>query len=86
MKIHELKCIEPYFSDIARDQKTFEIRKADRDFREGDFLHLKEYDPVKGYSGRELLAEITYIIPQNSFEGLTPGYDALGIEVVWSDT
>ena len=85
MKIHELKTIEPYFSDICREQKTFEIRKDDRNFQEGDLLLLRKYNPeTKEYSTRQILCEITYIIPAGTFEGLAPGYCAMGIECIWS--
>jgi hypothetical protein len=86
MKIHELKCIEPYFSDMRREQKTFEIRKDDRKFKEGDILLLRDYDQItKKYSGREILCHIVYIIPEGQFEGLAPGYCAMGTEIITTE-
>lgn len=42
---HELKCNTEYFNRILWGQKTFEIRKNDRDFQVGDILILREFDP-----------------------------------------
>lgn len=83
MKVHELKTIEPFFSDIRSEQKSFEIRKDDRKFHEGDILLLRDYDPEsEKYSGREILCRVDYIIPAGSFEGLAPGYCAMGISII----
>lgn len=44
-------------------RKTFEVRyTGDRDFFEGDKVLLKEFDGNnQSYTGRQLLAEITYV-------------------------
>lgn len=46
---HELKTWPEYFKEVKSGRKTFEVRKNDRDFCEGDILHLNEWEP-KGYS------------------------------------
>jgi len=75
MKMHELKTINPYFSDIWEGKKYFEIRKDDRGFREGDILKLQEYNPAtSNYSGRYIIAVVSYLLPANTFEGLAPDY------------
>lgn len=62
MKKHHLKTIQPYYDDILKRQKRFEIRKNDRDFKLGDWLILKEYDPKKNkFTGNELEREIMYM-------------------------
>ncbi|WEA53357.1 DUF3850 domain-containing protein [Weissella paramesenteroides] len=43
MKVHELKLDDVYFNDVRDGKKTFEIRKNDRDFEEGDLLALSRY-------------------------------------------
>ena len=45
MTIHELKILPEYFKAQKAGKKNFEIRKNDRDYKVGDKLVLKEYDP-----------------------------------------
>lgn len=84
MKTHELKAINPYFSDVWHGIKNFEVRKNDREFKVGDFLLLREYDPQNisefQYLFREILCKITYLFENHDF--LKEGYVILGIEVI----
>jgi len=60
---HRLKTINPYFRAVWAGEKTFEMRKNDRMFICGDEIYLREYDAENDtYSGREVRAEITYIL------------------------
>jgi hypothetical protein len=59
--IHELKIWPEYFKEVFNGNKTFEIRKNDRDYKIGDWLKLMEYKPNKGYTGNEIFRKITYI-------------------------
>ena len=71
--VHELKTIQPYFDAVEVGSKTFEFRKNDRDFQEGDTVVLREYDPkTDTYSGRELTFEIGFILV--GFAGIEKGY------------
>lgn len=89
---HELKT-DPYvFDAVVAKQKTFEIRKNDRDFQEGDVLTLKRTlytgaemkagAPLK-YSGEELKANVTYIL-RGPVYGLADGWVIMGIHL-WGD-
>ncbi|MFS5544631.1 DUF3850 domain-containing protein, partial [Streptococcus agalactiae] len=49
----------------------------DRDFKVGDELLLREYDPQKGYTYRCIVRKITYIL--SDFIGLKDGYVILGV-------
>lgn len=71
---HELKCWPEFFEPTLRGIKRFELRRDDRGgFQVGDELLLKEWNPdreavhketvVKGYTGRELLVRVDYIMP-----------------------
>lgn len=62
--IHELKILPEYFEAVFTGSKTFEIRQNDRGFKVGDFVELYEYEVNKGFTGRILTRQITYI-----FEG-----------------
>jgi hypothetical protein len=52
---HELKTINPFFTDIMKKVKNFEIRKNDRDFKIGDILVLKEFIPCEECDGTGIL-------------------------------
>jgi Domain of unknown function (DUF3850) len=80
---HFLKCWPQFMPRIASGQKTFEIRKNDRDYQVGDTLRLYEFTPNTtvqwDHSGRhpEIIADITYISSVYQQEG----YIVLGIKV-----
>lgn len=59
--IHELKILPEYFDSVVSRKKTFESRKNDRDFQEGDIVILKKHTKKKGFSGDYLRAKITYV-------------------------
>lgn len=86
---HFLKTVQPHYSAIAKGegysgamedgQKLAEIRKDDRNFREGDFLCLEEYP----YTGNAAIAYITHKLSSEDFpEGLVKGYCMLSVDVV----
>ena len=55
MKEHDLKTWPEYFEKVRDRTKTFEIRKNDRNFSEGDILNLWEWEPEHEiYTGRAL--------------------------------
>lgn len=63
MTQHELKTWPEFYKAIANGSKSFELRKYDRDFKVGDTLLLKEYDPDNDtYSGRQTSVLVTFII------------------------
>ncbi len=62
MKI-EKKCWPEYFDLVKNGSKTYDIRVADFDCKEGDILVLKEWDPrTKDYTGRVLEKKITSVL------------------------
>jgi hypothetical protein len=89
---HELKTLPPYFEDVLTGRKTFEVRKADRNFAVGDVLRLREWAPddwcdesvgvFPDYTGREMRVKVTYILRGY---GLQDGYVVLGIEPADAD-
>lgn len=68
MKSHSLKILPEYFEAVTSGDKTFEIRKNDRDFQVGDEVILKEWYEEK-YTGNEMKFEITYITDFEQKEG-----------------
>lgn len=94
MMIHNLKSLPEYFRAVLEGTKTFEIRKNDRNFKEGDFVILQEWcerpetayylrnfredEPKFEYSGGIVVAQITYV---TNFEQ-KPDYVVFGIKVL----
>lgn len=76
--IHALKTLPEYFEAVRKGYKTFELRKNDRDFRVGDYLALNEWDGEK-YTGRALLAKITYMLDPNDIMECVGGFVILGL-------
>ncbi len=77
---HELKVWPEYYSALMSNRKRFELRKYDRDFKVGDELLLREYDPkTNSYTGESLRRWIHYIIKDAPQFGLMEGYCILGL-------
>jgi hypothetical protein len=85
---HELKTWPDMFQGIWDGKKHHEVRKNDRGYKVGDFLELREWQPseeplrvtIEGYSGRRILAEVTWMTTGGSF-GLPTDLCVLSIEV-----
>jgi ASC-1-like (ASCH) protein len=79
--MHELKIIEPYFTDVLKGIKTFEVRKNDRNFKVGDIVKLRKYDAdTLLYSGEEILVEIKYILDDTKY--CKDGYVIFGFDSI----
>lgn len=60
---HDLKIWPEYFEAIRTGIKTFELRVKDRDYRVGDTLLLREWNPkTHDYTGRTATVEVTYML------------------------
>src|SRR4051812_13772091 len=82
---HDLKCWPGSWEAVASGLKKHEIRVADRDFKVGDDVILREFMPnvaehgpvvwagkiTGNFTGRSLLRKITYVSAAGSF-GLPP--------------
>jgi hypothetical protein len=77
---HTLKTRTEFFSAVWDGTKSFEMRYDDRAFRAGDLLVLQETasnDNGEFYTGRELGAEVTYVLA--GLPWLAPGYVCMAI-------
>lgn len=58
----EKKVWPKYFQAIIEGKKTYELRLADFDIKEGDILILREWNPeIKDYTGRIIEKKVTYV-------------------------
>ena len=62
--IHNLKTWTEFYQAVTRGDKTFEVRKNDRDFKVGDLLNLIEVLPEENFkpTGNTSLFNVTYIL------------------------
>lgn len=89
MKLHELKIKTTYYSEVAKGNKTFELRKNDRDYQVGDLIHFVNtkgeeikwtYQDGNLVSGQYNLYQITYVLKDVPEYGLDKDYCILGIK------
>lgn len=92
--VHTLKAWPEHFEAILQGKKTADVRRADRDFRVGDVLDLREWVPseVQGcltadtseqgsYTGRQLQVRVTHITRSEgaTVDALRAGFVVLSI-------
>lgn len=76
---HQIKLVAEFFDDAAAGRKSFELRKNDRNYKEGDVLEMEEVKDGKK-TGRKCSKRIVYMM--ENFEGLEDGYCILGCELL----
>lgn len=76
--IHDLKTWPEYFEEVLSENKPFEVRLNDRDYKVGDVLNLREWENV--YSGRVVSVLVTYVLSDERF--VKPGYVVMGIKQI----
>ena len=77
---HELKILPEYYEAVAKREKTFEIRKNDRDYHVGDTLVLKEWSRGK-YTGREITRYVNYIYYGDGAYGIQEGTCIMNLKI-----
>ena len=83
--LHELKTWPPFFADVLSGDKSFEVRRDDRGYREGDRLRLREWTGT-GYSGREAERTVVYVLRDAEQFGVRAGYVVIGLAAVPEET
>ena len=76
---HELKTLPQYFDEVWKENKNFELRKDDRNFKVGDTLRLLEFD-YGTYTGRECNRTIKYILRDAEQYGLKEGFVIIAMQ------
>lgn len=78
LRAHHIKCWPEAFEEIRARRKTAEFRLNDRDYRAGDTLLIREWDPDrKEYTHRELSRTISHVL-KDGF-GMPTGYAMLSL-------
>lgn len=82
---HYLKCDAAMFDAIAREDKTFEIRRDDRAFQAGDELQLTRLPmpgepPLPWASGPTLGCTVTFVLRGGQY-GIEVGFVGLSIRL-----
>jgi len=77
---HELKIKPEYFLEVMNGNKTFELRKNDRDYMVGDTIILKEFD--EDYTGAQVERRISYLLMNCEEYGLMDGFVILGLKEI----
>lgn len=67
---HKIKLGAEFFDDAVAGRKSFELRKNDRNYKEGDVLEMEEVKDGKK-TGRKCSKRIVYMM--ENFEGLEDG-------------
>ena len=73
-----LKIVASDYEDVISGTKSFELRKNDGGYKQGDSLKMLEFKDGK-HTGRTIDADIIYML--EDYIGLTEGYCILGIRV-----
>lgn len=92
-RTHHLKTHPRFWDHIAAGTRTFEVRRDDRGYCEGDVLVLHRWaskddgdmckntthcQPYEKHTER-LVRRVTYVLPGGQY-GIEPGFVVLGIE------
>ena len=79
ISFHELKVWPACFAAVLSGSKPFDVRFNDRQYKVGDALLLREYEPEsEQYSGRSTERWVSYLLQGGSF-GLEEGWCVLGL-------
>lgn len=77
-KVHTIKLARMYYEDVKSGKKSFELRKNDRGYKQGDILRMLEYAEGE-WTGREMVVEVTYLL--EDYAGLEEGYCIMALKV-----
>lgn len=85
---HEIKSHPDPFQARWTGLKTWEFRKNDRDYKVGDHLHEREWQPQQSlgdgegaWTGRNILSRVTYAFYGGQF-GIPDGYVIMSLETI----
>ncbi|MGT3164305.1 DUF3850 domain-containing protein [Yersinia enterocolitica] len=77
-RVHDLKIYPEYFLAVCTGDKRAELRKNDRDYHNGDVLHLCEFSKTTGYTGKYINVVVTHVTDISDW---LPGYVLLSFKL-----
>lgn len=80
MKLHTLKIQPRFYSAVMKGDKTFELRKNDRDFLAFDLIHFVNVNGEDFINEPNNVYQITYVLQDVPEYGLKEDYCILGIK------
>lgn len=80
MKLHTLKIQPRFYSAVMKGDKTFELRKNDRDFLASDLIHFVNVNGEDFINEPNNVYQITYVLQDVKEYGLDEDYCILGIK------
>ena len=81
--IHDVKVLSRFWENLTIEQKNFELRKLDRDYKVNDYLRLNFYsEDLKEIIETEKpkVAKIQYILKDAEMFGLQKDYGILALK------
>lgn len=80
-KVHHLKIWQPFLNKVKLKIKGAEVRFHDRDYENGDILHLQGWNPAeKKYTGDHVYVDVLDVIPSDQAIGLEENYSLITID------
>jgi len=80
MTQHDIKTWPPFYQMSLDEDKPFELRKNDRNYKVGDILWSREWDPrKKDYTGRAAKYKVKSLVEKDPWGFLTPGTCCMGL-------
>lgn len=84
MTLHNLKLKSEYVIEVMFCEKTFELRKNDRDFKVGDYIHFTDTKGEELEYYENNVFKITYVLKDVTEYGLDKDYCILSIKRLYS--
>lgn len=81
MRVHHLKTQQPWYDQLVRGEKIFELRRDDRNYAVGDLLFLHEWSEEKGWGTAAFLCAVCGILRGPIF-GLAEGWVILSYRIL----
>ncbi|WP_302626796.1 DUF3850 domain-containing protein [uncultured Eubacterium sp.] len=83
--IHELKIEDDYALKVVTNEKTFEIRFNDRDYKKGDYIRFlpvgEKFRNIVAAEIKDKIYKITYVLTHEDFpKGIKEDYAVIAIK------